>query len=135
MGTRGTAEPTLPRKTPGRTKKSPTVSRPAASPQLASQLERLVEVVTQADEARREQAVSHVLKNCIPQVVALLCERLARRLGGLPGARAALVRIGRAALPRSPTSYDSPVAEMCGSGWSRWRPRSAASSRPRSGWS
>ena len=99
MTARVTAERTLSRKTPTRPKKSRAVSRPATSPQLASQLERLVEVVTQADESRREQAVSHVLKNCIPQALALLCERLARRLGGLPGARAAPVRLGRAALP------------------------------------
>ena len=99
MSARGTAERPLPRKTPTRPKTSLAVSQPAASPQLASQLGRLVEAVTQAHEARRELAMSHVLKHCLPQVVALLSERLVRRLGGLPAARAALVRIGRAALP------------------------------------
>jgi hypothetical protein len=99
MSTPGMAERGLSRKARRNTKKSPAVTRPAPSPELESALASLVAAVTQGDDASRELAVSYVLKNCLPRAVALLCERLVRRLGSLPGAKMALVRVGKAAIP------------------------------------
>jgi hypothetical protein len=64
----------------------------------------LVDALCDPDEQRRQAATGHVLRACIPAVVALLCRCLVERLlaGPLEGrraARASLVQVGAAAAP------------------------------------
>jgi hypothetical protein len=64
----------------------------------------LLDALTDPDEARRQASTRHVLRTCLPAVVALLCRCLVERLlaGPLEGrraARASLVQVGAAAVP------------------------------------
>jgi hypothetical protein len=64
----------------------------------------LVDALTDRDESRRQAAARHVLRTCLPGVVALVCPGLVGRLlagpvAGRPAARASLVEIGAAAVP------------------------------------
>ena len=64
----------------------------------------LVDALCDPDEQRRQANTAHVLRACIPAVVALLCRCLVERLlaGPLEGrraARASLVQVGAAAAP------------------------------------
>ena len=87
-----------------RRRKAPGPARPAA-PSLAEALAApLVDALTDPDEQRREAAARHVLRTCVPAVVALLCRGLVERLlaGPLEGrrsARASLEQVGAAAVP------------------------------------
>src|SRR6516164_9486882 len=87
-----------------RRRKAPGPARPAA-PSLAEALAApLVDALTDPDEARRQAAAGHVLRTCVPAVVALLCRCLVERLlaGPLEGrrsARASLLQVGAAAVP------------------------------------
>ena len=87
-----------------RRRKAPGPARPAA-PSLAEALAApLVDALTDPDEQRREAAAGHVLRTCVPAVVALLCRCLVERLlaGPLEGrraARASLLQVGAAAMP------------------------------------
>jgi hypothetical protein len=82
-------------------------TRPAApaAPSLAEALAvPLVDALTDLDESRRQAAARHVLRTCIPAVVALLSRLLVERLvlgaaEGRPAARASLVQVGAAAVP------------------------------------
>jgi hypothetical protein len=86
-----------------RRRKAPRPARPAA-PSLAEALAvPLVDALTDPDEPRR-QAARHVLRTCIPAVVALLSRLLVERLLAGPAecrraARASLVQVGAAAVP------------------------------------
>ena len=79
-------------------------ARPAA-PSLAEVLAApLVDALCDPDEQRRQANTAHVLRTCIPAVVALLCQGLVERLlaGPLEGrrsARASLLQVGAAAVP------------------------------------
>jgi hypothetical protein len=76
-----------------------------AAPSLAEVLAApLLDALTDPDEARRQANTRHVLRTCIPAVVALLCQGLVERLlaGPLEGrrsARASLAEVGAAAVP------------------------------------
>jgi hypothetical protein len=87
-----------------RRRKAPGPARPAA-PSLAEALAApLLDALTDPDEARRQAAARHVLRTCVPAVVALVCRLLVERLlaGPLEGrraARASLAQVGAAAVP------------------------------------
>ena len=91
-------------KVPPRRWKAPGPARPAApSPAEVLAAPRL-DALTDPDEQRREAAARHVLRTCVPAVVALLCRGLVERLlaGPLEGrrsARASLEQVGAAAVP------------------------------------
>jgi hypothetical protein len=64
----------------------------------------LLDALSDSDEQRRQAAARHVLRTCLPAVVALLCRGLVERLlaGPLEGrraARASLQQVGAAAMP------------------------------------
>jgi hypothetical protein len=87
-----------------RRREAPGPARPAA-PSLAEVLAApLVDALTDLVESRRQAAARHVLRTCLPAVVALLCRCLVERLlaGPLEGrraARASLAQVGAAAVP------------------------------------
>jgi hypothetical protein len=71
---------------------------------LQEQLTPLVQALTDADESRRRAVVEHVLRACLPAVVARLIDRLVELLGqsGEAGRRqaiACLAQFGQQALP------------------------------------
>ena len=77
-----------------RRRKAPGPARPAA-PSLAEALAApLVDALTDPDEQRREAAARHVLRTCLPAVVALPCRGVVERLlaGPLEGRRSARAR-------------------------------------------
>jgi hypothetical protein len=64
----------------------------------------LLDALCDPDESRRQANACHVLRTCVPAVVALLCRGLVERLlagpaEGRRAARASLVKVGAAALP------------------------------------
>jgi hypothetical protein len=79
-------------------------ARPAA-PSLAEVLAApLLDALTDPDEPHRQANTCHVLRTCLPAVVALLCRCLVERLlagplEGRPAARASLLQVGAAAMP------------------------------------
>ena len=91
-------------KVPPRRRKAPGPARPAAPSPAEALAVPLVDALTDPDEQRREAAARHVLRTCVPAVVALLCRGLVERLlaGPLEGrrsARASLEQVGAAAVP------------------------------------
>ena len=98
------ADKMLSRKGPPRRRKGPGPARPAALSPAEVLAAPLLDALTDRDEQRREVAARHVLRTCLPAVVALLCRGLVERLLAGPAecrraARASLVQVGAAALP------------------------------------
>ena len=86
------------RKVPRR-RKAP--ARPADPSRAEVAAAPLVDALTDPDEPRRQAAARHVLRTCVPAVVALLCRCLVERLlaGPLEGRRAARASLCRSAPP------------------------------------
>jgi hypothetical protein len=85
-----------------RRRKAP--ARPAAPSRAEVAAAPLVDALCDPDEQRRQANTAHVLRACIPAVVALLCRCLVERLlagpaEGRRAARASLVQVGAAAVP------------------------------------
>ena len=98
------ADRALRRKVPARRRKGPGPARPAAPSPAEVLAAPLLDALTDPDEQRRQAAARHVLRTCVPAVVALLCRCLVERLvlgaaEGRPAARASLVQFGAAAAP------------------------------------
>jgi hypothetical protein len=77
-------------------------SKPPLPPDLERDLSQLADAITLPTTAHRTANVEHVLENCVPQVVGLLCDRLVVRATDGPddtraAATASLVQIGKPA--------------------------------------
>ena len=103
MLTREEADRALRRKGPPR-RKAPgpaTPDFPSPAEVLAIPL---LDALCHPDEPRRQANAAHVLRTCLPAVVALLCRLLVERLvlgaaEGRPAARASLLQVGAAGVP------------------------------------
>jgi hypothetical protein len=78
--------------------------RPTDVPEVTAGVDQLVDAMTHPDESQRRDAVERLLLVCLLSVVALLCQRLVRRLTARSETvrrrvRATLVQLGRRALP------------------------------------
>jgi hypothetical protein len=98
------ADKVLRRRGPPRRRKAPGPARPAAPSPAEAAAAPLLDALTDRDEPRRQAAVGHVLRTCVPAVVALLCRCLVERLvlgaaENRRAVRASLVQIGAAAVP------------------------------------
>jgi hypothetical protein len=89
---------------PVRRRKAPGPALPAGPSPAEALAAPLVDALCDRDEQRREAIARHILRTCLPDVVALLCRGLVERLlagpaEGRPAARASLARFGAAAVP------------------------------------
>ena len=87
-----------------RRRKASVPARPAAPSPAEVLAAPLLDALTDPDEPHRQANTAHVLRTCLPAVVALVCRLLVERLlaGPLEGrrsARASLVQAGAAAVP------------------------------------
>jgi hypothetical protein len=97
------ADKVLRRRGPRR-RKPPGPARPAGPSPAEVLAAPLLAALCDRDEARRQAAVAHVRRTCVPAVVAMLCGGLVERLlagpaAGRAAARASLVQFGAAAMP------------------------------------
>jgi hypothetical protein len=95
---------TLRQKVPPRRRKAPGPALPACPSPAEALAAPLLDALCDPDELHRQANAAHVLRTCLPDVVALLCRGLVERLlagpaEGRPAARASLVQFGEAAVP------------------------------------
>ena len=74
------ADKALRRRGPARRRKAPGPARPAAPSPAEAAAAPLVDALCDPDEQRRQAAARHVLRTCIPAVVALVCRLLVERV-------------------------------------------------------
>jgi hypothetical protein len=87
-----------------RRRKAPGPARPAAPSPAEAVAAPLLDALCDSNEPHRQANAAHVLRTCLPGVVALLSQGLVERLlagpaEGRPAARASLVQVGAAAKP------------------------------------
>ena len=92
------------RKVPPRRRKAPGPARPAAPSPAEALAAPLLDALCDSNEPHRQANAAHVLRTCLPGVVALLSQGLVERLLAGPtearrSARASLVQVGAAAVP------------------------------------